>query len=205
MEGKSCNERTDATKWTSWQERKSKTNGAEDLSEKTGIKSISLVTLPFHFVFPSAPCIAPFLFNFCSVRCFPPGVSSSSFTSSFRFTAFISLHLAFRFNSYIRFVYVFLSFQVVHFVRLASWLALWDFATLLAFSWSMPSTPLTLPSGDSHALECYANFLLAIRTNCWCYSLGLSSISRAFQRTLVAMLLAYSRVFRHAFLLLRSS
>ena len=80
MEGKSCNEKTDTIKRTSWTERKSKTNGAEDLSEKTGIKSISLATLPFHFVFPSVPCVAPFVFNFCSVRCFLPSVSSSSFT-----------------------------------------------------------------------------------------------------------------------------
>ena len=36
MEGKSCNKKTDAMKRTSWQERKSRKNRTEDLSETTG-------------------------------------------------------------------------------------------------------------------------------------------------------------------------
>ena len=36
MEGKGCNERTDAMKWTSWKEKKSKTNKKEELKRKEG-------------------------------------------------------------------------------------------------------------------------------------------------------------------------
>ena len=48
------------------------------------------------------------------------------------------------------------------------WNFFWCYA--LGLLRSMPSTPLTLPSADSHALECYANSLLEVRT------LGLSWI-----------------------------
>ena len=30
-----------------------------------------------------------------------------------------------------------------------------------------------LRPGDSRALECYANFVLEVRTGSWCYALGL--------------------------------
>ena len=57
-----------------------------------------MVTIPFRFVFPSVPNIAPFRFNFCSVRYFLPIVSSYSFTSSSHLKAFISLGPSFRSN-----------------------------------------------------------------------------------------------------------
>ena len=83
-----------------------------------------IVRLPFCSVRRS------FRFNFCSFHPFST-LTSGPFTCSFRLESFISLLLSFRFQSYIRFVYLFLSFQQVHFI--ASVLSLQLFPSIRYF------------------------------------------------------------------------